>query len=99
MQIHEMIFLVILFIGYFSSSCLVCSMVGGLTKNLTSGLKAPEASMAFLLVFGLLVIFIVIGSGARKNVEGFCNCPGHEVLKKDKLERTISWQAKDNVIY
>ena len=99
MQIHEIIFLVILFIGYFSSSCLVCSMVGGLMKNIKGGGSGTEASMAFLLVFGLLVIFIVIGSGARKNIENFCDCPGHEVLKKDKLERTISWQAKNNVIY
>ena len=99
MQIHETIFLIILFIGYFSSSCLVCSMVGELAQNLSSGLKAPEASMAFLLVFGLLVIFIVIGSGARKTNENYENKQEDELTYEEKVAERIDWNPGKNLIF
>jgi len=73
-------------------------MVGGLTKNLTSGLKAPEASMAFLLVFGLLVIFIVIGSGARKTKEKYDN-QEDELTYDERVAERINWNPEENLVF
>ena len=99
MQIHEIIFLVILFIGYFSSSCLVCSMVGGLMKNIKGGGSGTEASMAFLLVFGLLVIFIVIGSGARKTNENYENKQEDKLTYDERVAERIDWNPGENLIF
>lgn len=99
MKIHEIIFLIILFIGYFSSSCLVCSMVGELMKNMKGSGSGTEVSMAFLLVFGLLVIFIVIGSGARKTNENYANKQEDELSYEEKVAERIDWNPGKNLIF
>ena len=74
-------------------------MVSGLMKNMKGRGSGTEASMAFLLVFGLLVIFIVIGSGARKINENYENKQEDELTYEEKVAERIDWNPGKNLIF
>jgi len=73
-------------------------MVGGLMKNIKGTGTGTETSMAFLLVFGLLVIFIVIGSGARKTKEKYDN-QEDELTYDERVAERINWNPEENLVF